>query len=572
MKKFLCCVLAVTLLAVLPTNVMGSMPYVGYVDELEIPDPLPPDPDSGNIRIGVTDAAHDNVGQILRYFGTGVDFYRLSAAAFNDTQILNSFYAIFINCGSQDVVNSRNLTQFVYQGGVVYASDHASRPVIAAFPGVFSFSTVDREVTVRNAEIVHSTLAAHMGMTNLDVVFNMSSWHAVSTLDENATVYIRGNVPGRGTIPLAFSFNYGRGTVFYTSFHNNAQATMEMIDFIEYLVFRIKLIEVDREMAERAAREGFHYRGQMFGILSEEGDYESFLYTFDDDEFMLMFDGDFDITLTDPLGNEFRVRQRGDSISFEPTAPGAAAPPTEMAFEAMEGGGVRVQGGEQGEWGIAVAAAPSPAAPGDAALEPAIFALGIATGGQGTNQQPGDNLPFTDIAAHSSRDAILFVYESSIMQGTGGNLFSPNLHITRGMVATILQRFVGEPTYVSNPFSDVAAGAWYNAGVAWASEAGIVLGFEDGSFRPGEFVTYEQLAVMLLRFTEYLGIYADASIVRETAAFYGQPSEWALHSVIWASQNSLFEGLPADTMFVPRGNVTRADIATVIYNFALKLM
>ncbi|MCL2674898.1 MAG: hypothetical protein FWE92_06160, partial [Defluviitaleaceae bacterium] len=353
MKKILCFALvAMMLIYLAPSQVfVGYEMYSDAATAVSVPPPQEdytrrePLPDSDNIRIGITGASFDDVGQILRYFGTGVDFFPLLPADFNSLDRLSQFYAIFINCGSHGSVNSRILNNYVYQGGVVYASDHAGSPLQEAFPDIFSYTSNTGSQTVRRAEIVHSTLAAHMGMTTLDVIFNLGGWYAVTELDERATVYIQGNAAETGLIPLAFSFNYGSGTVFYTSFHNSAQATMDMIDFIEYLVFRIKHIEIDRDMAERAERDGLHYRGQIFGRVQPGAESAPFAYTFDGDEFMLMLDeaqGNFSLNLTDPFGNVFRTNRQGEIIAFSP-APGqpAAASPA-MELEALYGGGLRV--------------------------------------------------------------------------------------------------------------------------------------------------------------------------------------------------------------------------------------
>jgi len=336
-------------------------------------------PYSGNIRIGVTTPGADDVGQILRHFGAGVDFYLISHADLNDIDRLSQFYAIFINCGGHGHVNSRVLNSFVYQGGIVYASDHAGGPLTQTFPNMFSYTSENGSQLVRRAEITHSTLAAHMGMAYMDVNFDLGGWYAITELNPNTTVYIQGNVATHGMIPLAFSFDYGYGTVFYTSFHNSAQATMEMIGFIEYLVFRIKHVEADREMAARAEQQGLDYRGQVFGRIQPGATSDTFRYNFEGDDFMLMLDEtrtNFSITLTDPHGNVFRTNSRGEITSVTPSAtPGAPAPSVNMALEAMDGGGLRITGGDAGEWGFAITVDDCEYVDG----EPAEFAIGVAT-------------------------------------------------------------------------------------------------------------------------------------------------------------------------------------------------
>lgn len=361
-----------------------------------------PDITEAPVRIGVSRANFDNVGQILRHFGAGVEFTTLTGADKRDITRLQEFYAIFINCGSQDCFDPRVLNTFVQQGGVVYASDHAGRLIQSAFPGVMQFYT-NAPGQVVSGDVVHSTLASHMRMDNLDIIFDLSGWYLITEISEDVTVYIEGEMDYRVTRPLAVSFAYGEGRVFFTSFHNSAQATFHMINFIEYLVFRIKNVEIDRTMQEAAERDGFVYRGAVFGgagrvaagmapaptpppmpmpgsVPQAEADgpafapappaaaavpdaseppalwEEYFRYTFTGQGFMLMFGaGDtFEtVTLVDPSGRRFVVSRDG---TVSPVLlPAAVAVPT-LSVAYSDGYRVRVMNITPGEWRFAVEA------------------------------------------------------------------------------------------------------------------------------------------------------------------------------------------------------------------------
>ena len=352
-----------------------------------------------SIKIGVTHPGNDNVGQILNFFGSGVDFYELTHADLRSPERLNEFFAIFINCGSHDA-QPRVLRTYVEQGGIVYASDHAGGPLTVAFPDVFQYEVVVPSLTVRSANIPHASLASHMDIDNLDVIFNLGSWYVISELSEDATVYIEGYVPSHGHVPLAVSFEYGDGTVFFTSFHNNAQATSHMIDFIEYLVFRIKFIEADRTQSLRAASEGFEFQGQVFGFFarssapagniviadaeaapaamaaerSQDAFQQTFQYNFLEGEgFMLMVEAggeSFILRLRDPLGNIYYISEHGKLISRELVSSGPTA--LQHVFESIEDEyGVKVRNTIGGEWRFTIIADDAPA--------DAVFAVGIAT-------------------------------------------------------------------------------------------------------------------------------------------------------------------------------------------------
>ena len=373
---------------------------------------------SGTIKIGVTYAKHDDVGRILMFFGGGVDFNILTHEDLHNLERLNEFYAIFINCGSCTNIEPRILKGYVAQGGIVYASDLVSSTLVSAFPYMFKYENVSPSMQVY-ANIPHTSLASHMRQNYLNVIFNMGGWNVITELSEDATVYIKGYVPNHGYAPLAMSFDYGEGTVFYTSFHNNAQATSSMVNFIEYLIFRIKFIEADRGLSERAAREGFIYRGAVFGLLGdsislgaamsqaeaalgpadalESLDWSSldvgnfavpmapgapshgvpsnsqriFTYTFNqNEEFMLMIETNeknFTIRLEDPNGNIYYLSERGQLISKTHT--GILPMPI---FESLNNYyGVLVRNVIGGEWQFEIIA--------ENAAANTVFMVGIAT-------------------------------------------------------------------------------------------------------------------------------------------------------------------------------------------------
>ena len=56
-----------------------------------------------------------------------------------------------------------------------------------------------------------------------------------------------------------------------------------------------------------------------------------------------------------------------------------------------------------------------------------------------------------------------------------------------------------------NTFSDVKSGDWYADAVAWAQSNGIVAGHTDGTFRPDDKITNEQMAAIMKKYAEFKG-------------------------------------------------------------------
>ena len=98
-------------------------------------------------------------------------------------------------------------------------------------------------------------------------------------------------------------------------------------------------------------------------------------------------------------------------------------------------------------------------------------------------------------------DAVDYVYEHGIMNGTSATTFSPNTPMTRAMLVTVLHRAAGSPSAATGTaFSDVPSGAYYTDAVAWASANGIVTGYGNGRFGSNDPVSRAQIAAILWRY------------------------------------------------------------------------
>ena len=176
-------------------------------------------------------------------------------------------------------------------------------------------------------------------------------------------------------------------------------------------------------------------------------------------------------------------------------------------------------------------------------------------------------LPFTDVNDDDwFYDVVRYVYEQGLMTGTSDTEFSPDLTTTRGMIVSILNRLEGGPIAESAGFTDVADGDWYADAVNWAASEGIVAGYEDGSFRPNDPITREQLAAMLMNYAAWKGedvsARADLSSYNDAASV----SSWAAETVQWAVAEGLISGMPGN-LLEPQGSATRAQVAAILERF-----
>ena len=162
-------------------------------------------------------------------------------------------------------------------------------------------------------------------------------------------------------------------------------------------------------------------------------------------------------------------------------------------------------------------------------------------------------------------DAVRWVTEQHLMNGTGNGAFSPEDAASRAMVVTILYRLAGSPAveYTAR-FTDVAQGSWYADAVLWAAEQGIVEGYDDGSFRPDDAVTREALAALLYRYAKRLGTAeGGASLTDYTDG--DSVSAWAKEAVAWAVDAQILQGYGGSLS--PAAGATRAQLAQVLRNY-----
>ncbi len=179
---------------------------------------------------------------------------------------------------------------------------------------------------------------------------------------------------------------------------------------------------------------------------------------------------------------------------------------------------------------------------------------------------------FTDIKKKDwYYDEVNFAFNSKLFAGTSDTKFSPNESMTRGMFVTVLGRLGGVDVdhKVATKFKDVKKGKYYTGYVAWANEVGIVNGISATTFEPNANITREQICVMMEKFIQYigLGLRNDTPAVKFKDA--SKISKWAKSAVAACQQGGIINGVKSGDGYVfnPKGNATRAEVATIIYNF-----
>ncbi len=176
--------------------------------------------------------------------------------------------------------------------------------------------------------------------------------------------------------------------------------------------------------------------------------------------------------------------------------------------------------------------------------------------------------PFTDVVESDwFYSAVQSVCTRGIMEGTSDHAFSPLTPVTRGMMVTILYRLEGAPA-VAEPgqFGDISGGEWYADAANWAAAQGIVTGYGDGTFRPGDPITRQQMAAILYRYTQYKGLETENRADLSGYADADQIDDWAAAALQWCNAEGLIQGTDG-TRLDPDGTANRAQVAMILTRY-----
>ena len=174
--------------------------------------------------------------------------------------------------------------------------------------------------------------------------------------------------------------------------------------------------------------------------------------------------------------------------------------------------------------------------------------------------KPGE---FSDIdPSHAAYNAIHTLSVKEIINGYEDGTFRPEEKITRGQAAAIVNRVLNKEPQNINAFTDVATNSRFAKDIAAIKELGIIQGYEDGTFRPNNYMTRAEMAVIVgksfnLQNTQMSMASSNYSDI--------DPSYWAHDAIVTLSNidsTSIFDG----DHYYPTSQSTRAFFTTAIYN------
>ena len=176
--------------------------------------------------------------------------------------------------------------------------------------------------------------------------------------------------------------------------------------------------------------------------------------------------------------------------------------------------------------------------------------------------------PFTDVPEGSWYSGyVQYVYDNGLMNGTSTTTFSPETTMDRAMLVTVLYRMDGSKKAVGEtPFTDVATNGYYYDALVWAYQSHIINGTSNTQFSPHIPISREMMVTIFYRYAQYierdvskldsLNVYTDTDSI----------SGYAKTPFMWSVANGVISGT-SSTELSPVGTATRAQCATVLQRF-----
>ncbi len=157
--------------------------------------------------------------------------------------------------------------------------------------------------------------------------------------------------------------------------------------------------------------------------------------------------------------------------------------------------------------------------------------------------------------------------ENGYFSGVGNGNFSPSGQMTREMFVTVLGKLAGIDTsrYNGTSFNDVISDRWSAPYVKWASDNGIVSGYNDGSFAPAKGITRQEMCSVVKRYLDKFNITIERTNAEKEFTDNAKIAPWAKEAVVYCQTRGIISG-DANGAFNPTNTATRAEVAVIITN------
>lgn len=170
----------------------------------------------------------------------------------------------------------------------------------------------------------------------------------------------------------------------------------------------------------------------------------------------------------------------------------------------------------------------------------------------------------TDVQGNWAENQISQWLDKGLAHGYPDGSFKPNDTISRAELIALTNHALGFETTTEINFSDVSASDWFQTEIAKAGAAGYISGYPDGTMRPGQGISRQELAAILIKITD-MEAPADSSTLNSFSDSSVIPA-WSKPAIAVVVSQGYMRGYP-DQTFRPDQTLTRAEAIVTLDNF-----
>lgn len=180
----------------------------------------------------------------------------------------------------------------------------------------------------------------------------------------------------------------------------------------------------------------------------------------------------------------------------------------------------------------------------------------------------GFNLPLavadvsTDIKGHWAETQITSLVEKGIVSGYTDGTFRPDNTITRAEFMTLSNRAFAYKAQADISYTDVNISDWFYEEVAKAKAAGYISGYEDGTMKPNNQISRQEVAIIVAKIKN-LNVAADSATLAKFTDAASIP-DWSRGAVSAIVKAGYVAGYP-DGTFKPTNPITRAEAVIILF-------
>ncbi|MBU7005797.1 Ig-like domain-containing protein [Phosphitispora fastidiosa] len=182
----------------------------------------------------------------------------------------------------------------------------------------------------------------------------------------------------------------------------------------------------------------------------------------------------------------------------------------------------------------------------------------------------GPGAPFSDVSNnHWAVNEIVYLHNMGIVSGFPDQTFRPQKQITRGELAVMMAKLLQldtDSTQDKQTFRDVSKQHWGHKEIEAATQAGVMIGYGNGLFKPDVLIKREELVKVIVNALNYSGA-ADADVSTDILSQFSDGELipwWAREEAAEAVGRNMVNGI-SPGVFGAGIYSTRDQVAVLVY-------